>query len=88
MSSDLHEIMSIINSRHFEANPDPIDPDYIEEMKQDRDRRIAALKAQGKRVILVKGGGYEDCGRYVCEGEDGFNGYSPLPGTVTTEEEV
>lgn len=57
-------------------------------MKRQRDIRIAALKAQGKRVLLVRAEAYESCGRYVCEGDDGFNGYHPLPSTVTTEEEI
>lgn len=83
----LHEAMHTINACHFDANPEP-DLEYIESMRRERDKGIAALKAQGKRIVLVKGSGYEQCGRYACEGDDGFNGYSPLPGVVTTEEEV
>lgn len=85
--TQLHEAMRTINACHFDANPVP-DLEYIAYMKGERDKVIATLKAQGKRIVLVKGSGYESCGRYVCEGDDGFNGYSPLPGAVTTEEEV
>lgn len=77
-----------INRLHFEANPSPPDPVHIARCKQERDRLIALLKAQGKHVLLVRSESYEECGRYVCEDYDGVNGYDPLPGTVTVEEMV
>lgn len=85
---NLHGIMSAINYFHMEANPEPPDPDYIERMKRQRDRLIEKLKEQGKQVILVKADFLESCGRYVCDNEDGFNGFHLLPGSTTIEQEA
>ncbi len=86
--SELHQIMSAINGYHMEAHPSIPTTQEIAEYEQQRDRLINKLKAQGKRVILVKSNYLEECGRYVCEGDDGGNGYDPLPGTITLEQEV
>ena len=83
-----HEIMSAIFSFHMEAHPAMPTPEEVADYERQRDNLIATLKAQGKRVILVKADWLESCGRYVCEGDDGVNGYDPLPGSVTLEEEV
>jgi hypothetical protein len=80
--------MKTIYYHHMEANPDLPSDAYLAEHRAARDRLVAELKAQGKRVILVKAEHLEDCGRYVCEGDDGVNGYDPLPGTITVEQEV
>lgn len=86
--SALHEIMVRINQYHMDAHPIIPTPAEIAALEQQRDRLIADLKAQGKRVLLVKAEYLESCGRYVCEGDDGFNGYDPLPGSTTLEQEV
>src|SRR5258708_1553824 len=83
-----HEIMSALNYHHMEANPTIPSEEYLAEQRAARDGLIAKLKAQGKRVILVKSDSYEECGRYVCEDDDGMNGYDPLAGTETVEQEV
>ena len=82
-----HEIMSAIFYHHMEANPSMPSEEYLAEQRAARDVLIEKLKAQGKHVILVKADYLEACGRYVCEGDDGVNGYDPLPGTVTLEQE-
>ena len=81
-------MMRQIFYHHCEANPSMPSEAYLAEQREARDRLIVQLKAQGKRVILVRADHLEDCGRYVCEGDDGVNGYDPLPGTVTLEQEV
>ena len=83
-----HRIMSAIFYHHMEANPIQHSEEYLAEQREARDRLIEKLKAQGKRIILVKADWLEECGRYVCDGDDGVNGYEPLPGSVTLEEEV
>jgi hypothetical protein len=72
----------------MEANPTMPSEEYLASHRAARDRLIAKLKEQGKRVILVKADHLEQCGRYVCEGDDGFTGYDPLAGATTTEQEV
>ncbi len=84
----LHFVMRQIDYHHQEANPSMPSEEYLAKHRTARDRLIEQLKAQGKRVILVKADHFEECGRYVCEGDDGVNGYDPLPGTVTLEEEA
>jgi hypothetical protein len=81
-------MMSAINRHHFEANPLMQSEEYLARHRAARDLLIAKLKEQGKRVILVKADHLESCGRYVCEGDDGFTGYDPRHGTSTTEQEV
>jgi hypothetical protein len=85
---ELHVMMNAINRHHFEANPTLPTEEYLARHRAARDRLIAKLKEQGKQVILVKADHLEACGRYVCEGDDGFSGYDPLAGTTTTEQEV
>jgi len=82
----LRQIIQAINYHHWEANPDPIDEVDLAEHRRLRDALVEKLKAQGKRVLLVKSNSHETCGRYVCEGEDGVNGYDPLPGTTVIEQ--
>jgi hypothetical protein len=86
--SEAHALIRSINAHHFEANPSMPSQGYIDEQKRKRDELVERLKLAGKRVMLVKADSYEECGRYVCEGYDGVNGYDPLPGTVTLEQEV
>lgn len=85
---EMRQTIRMINEHHFEANPTMPSQGYIDEQKRKRDELVARLKQQGKRVLLVRCDSYEDCGRYVCDGYDGVNGYDPLPGTVTLEQEV
>jgi hypothetical protein len=86
--SSLHEMMKAINAYHMEAHPELPTPEEIANLERQRDRLIAKLNAQGKQVILVKAAHLESCGRYVCEGDDGFNGYDPLPGTIIVERRI
>ena len=83
-----HSIMSAIYYHHNEAHPTMPSEEYLAEQREACDRLIEKLKAQGKRVILVHADWLEDCGRYVCEDDDGVNGYEPLPGSTSTEEQV
>lgn len=83
-----HDLMRAIYYHHMEANPSMPSEEYLAEHRAERDKLIGQLKAQGKRVILVKADWLEDCGRYVCEDDDGANGYDPLPGSESTEQEV
>lgn len=85
---EMRQFIRMINAHHFEANPTIPSQNYINGQKRKRDELIDKLKKQGKCVLLVHSDSYEECGRYVCEGYDGVNGYNPLPGTTTIEQEV
>jgi hypothetical protein len=86
---EAHELIKSIFYHHNEAHPVMPTQKQIDEHIQARDRAIEKLKASGKRVVLVKADFLEECGRYLCDDDDGFSEkFEPLPGAVVIEQEV